>query len=65
MERPLRFCESCKQVDDHPRHTLKGVPHHIDCGAAEGCEACMTAEAEGGGRRGQELVDHLASLRGN
>lgn len=64
-ERPLRFCEACKQVDDHPRHTLDGKPRHLDCCAAEGCEVCIGTEVEYGQRRGQELIDHLAELRGD
>ena len=36
---------------------------HIDCCAAQGCADCQRSEAENEGRRGQVLIDHLASLR--
>jgi hypothetical protein len=37
---------------------------HMDCCAAQGCEVCADTEAEYGGRRGQELIDHLEAVRG-
>ncbi len=37
----IRFCPSCRQADNHPRHTWFGDPDdvakHIDCCAADGC----------------------------
>jgi len=64
MERPLRFCDECKQVDDHPRHVQKSGIRHLDCCAATGCETCAETEQATEGRRGQELIDHLDKVRG-
>lgn len=33
--------------------------HHMDCGAANGCEICIDTESVNGGLRGQALIDHL------
>lgn len=63
-DRPLRFCDVCKQVDDHPRHVQTGKTLHMDCCAAEGCGTCAGTEVLYGGRRGQELIDHLEETRG-
>lgn len=68
-ERPVRYCDVCKQYDDHPRHT-SGNPltddwhiRHMDCCAAEGCVVCQETEVENEGRRGEALIDHLESVR--
>lgn len=69
-ERPVRYCDVCKQYDDHPRHVVyvnSTVPqhiHHSDCGAELGCEECSEREVAFGRRRGQELIDHLNEVRG-
>lgn len=95
-DRPLRYCDVCGQLDNHPRHVrqidrsapdlvvsdavLASLPpgppealrqlmaprvtvRHPDCCAAEGCDLCARTETENGGRRGQELIDHLATQR--
>jgi len=96
-ERPLRFCDICGGLDDHPRHvrnlgasedgrpddewmagvSTDGAPvqaieqlvngtvnvHHMDCGAAEGCELCKGTEKENKGFRGQKLINHLNEVR--
>jgi hypothetical protein len=62
-DRPIRSCDMCPGVDDHPRHVAKGVLHHHDCGAANGCVTCQETEAANEGRRGQELIDHLEATR--
>lgn len=58
-QRPQRFCDVCKQTDDHPRHTLGTQVRHMDCCAAEGCEVCKVTEEAYGERRYQDLIDHL------
>lgn len=67
-DRPQRFCDVCKQVDDHPRHVnppnAPGSTRHLDCCAEAGCEVCQATEEEYGRRRGQELIDHLDEVRG-
>lgn len=68
-ERPQRFCDVCKQVDDHPRHVQPLKPpapqiiRHFDCCAAQGCEVCIETEQQTGGLRGQALIDHLTEVR--
>lgn len=65
--RPLRQCDVCRGIDDHPRHVQQTGGQlrirHMDCCAAQGCEVCKTTEADNAGRRGQELIDHLAQAR--
>lgn len=58
-ERPQRPCDHCDVVDDHPRHVVNDANaqiHHMDCGAAAGCETCIVTEAAYGEKRGDELV---------
>lgn len=68
--RPMRGCKECGGYDDHPRHVIADpinnlvVMHHMDCGAAAGCVVCQETEAANEGRRGQELIQHLDSIRG-
>lgn len=67
-DRPVRWCDVCKQYDDHPRHAYGnplagGFIRHMDCCAAQGCETCQATELENEGRRGQELIDHLTAVR--
>jgi hypothetical protein len=95
-ERPLRYCDVCGGLDDHPRHVqvlrrdmpdfrpttefLDGLESgpvsalaqlvdgrtrvaHLDCCAAQGCPLCSETEQETAGRRGQDLIDHLAAQR--
>lgn len=68
-DRPVRFCDVCKQADDHPRHVLQAVAggtattRHMDCCAAEGCEICQQTEKDNKGLRGQKLIDHLTAQR--
>jgi hypothetical protein len=67
-QRPLRGCDVCGRVDDHPRHVQVGgtagpVIRHHDCCASRGCPTCTQTEAENAGRRGQDLIDHLAATR--
>lgn len=70
--RMTRPCHSCGQIDDHPRHRHadKSLPggvalRHIDCCATDGCPTgdCPNTERASGGKRGPELVAHLAALR--
>lgn len=67
--RPVRSCDVCGQVDDHPRHILQTLDggtvtiRHMDCCAANGCEVCQATEEANGALRGQELIDHLAAER--
>lgn len=67
-DRPLRGCDFCPGYDDHPRHVRReggrtGMAH-MDCCAAQGCPDCIVTENENGELRGQELIDHLAKVRG-
>lgn len=66
-DRPMRYCDVCGGLDDHPRHVHAApagvVIRHLDCCASRGCETCQATEAETEGRRGQELIDHLAEVR--
>lgn len=72
-DRPLRVCDVCNQADDHPRHVQPRKPvdgvmqwplvRHMDCCAAQGCEICAATEKDYGGKRGQDLIDHLDELR--
>lgn len=68
-ERPQRGCDVCGQTDDHPRHSNQLVAggtitiRHLDCCASQGCETCIGTEQEYGQRRGQDLIDHLDSVR--
>ena len=62
-DRPIRPCDVCGQYDDHPRHVQKGMIRHLDCCAASGCPVCAETETVTEGRRGQDLIDHLAALR--
>lgn len=39
------------------------IVRHMDCCAANGCELCAATEHDNGERRGQELIDHLDSVR--
>ena len=69
-DRPMRPCDVCGQIDDHPRHVQRTSPttlqiRHLDCCAAAGCETCVETEAATEGRRGQELIDHLDAVRGS
>ena len=68
VERPVRFCDVCEQYDDHPRHVSGNVERggtirHMDCCASVGCETCTATEQANGGRRGQDLIDHLEETR--
>lgn len=68
MERPIRFCDVCKQADDHPRHVIAnrdGAPQirHPDCCASMGCEICLENEQVTKGKRGNDLIKYLAELR--
>lgn len=69
-DRPLRLCDVCGQLDDHPRHVQNLGPRgtvirHMDCCASRGCETCAETEKANGGKRGQKLIDHLEKVRAN
>lgn len=40
------------------------IVRHMDCCAAQGCTICAQTEVDYGQRRGQELIDHLDTVRG-
>ena len=68
MERPVRFCDACKQYDNHPRHAhgnplAGGWLRHMDCCASLGCPVCQETEAANAGARGAELIAHLDATR--
>lgn len=64
----------CGQYDDHPRHRIndKKLPgghqlFHLDCCAKRGCPTgtCGPQVELAGGKTGQDLIDHLAAVRGS
>jgi hypothetical protein len=65
LTREATRCDSCGQIDDHPRHHLanaQGVTSsHVDCCADAGCEVCkeILAQAPPKSRHGAALVAHL------
>lgn len=72
VPRQVRPCVGCGQHDDHPRaiHVLADgiteVPFHYDCHALiqPDCPACGPMAKVADGRTGDELIAHLATLRG-
>lgn len=67
--RPIRGCDVCGQVDDHPRHVVaviesrgpKTFIRHMDCCAASGCEACRATEEVVGHLKGEEKLNAILS----
>lgn len=64
--RLVRHCDSCRQVDDHPRHIHVGpggsvIARHMDCCHNDGCPSgdCEAALRDSGNARGPELVAFL------
>ena len=65
-ERPMRVCDICMQVDDHPRHVIAlddggTLMRHMDCCREAGCfdGSCNEVTAGAENLRGDELLAHL------
>lgn len=60
-----QYCDTCGQVDTHPRHHVSDPArvnaHHFDCGRDAGCPDCVEALANApkNARHGDALVAHL------
>ena len=67
--RPIRFCPTCQQADDHPRHVIEDGGHpavakHMDCCRTDGCPdgTCDVVTAGAEGLRGADLLAHIEVL---
>jgi hypothetical protein len=63
-DRPVRGCDGCDAVDDHPRHVIylepgKTAVRHMDCCAANGCATCAAAVKATDGAKGPALLSAI------